>query len=198
MSEPPGAVGAPADAADTVSRPAWEVPEKLAVVLLASVVALAVGGLAAGVARIVVESEPFPGNQAVWNAIDLGAQWSNVFVATFLLGVLGLCWWQLQAWAEVIEDPDDAGQLLDAVGHTARALRTTRAGEAALGLVVVGSVAGFVGAVGTAGTSELWVLDLSSGAQMVAVVIIGAAGILVGRQLRGAYAGSVGDSTLDP
>ena len=63
----------------------------------------------------------------------------------------------------------------------------------ALGLAVAGSVAGFVGEIGTGGTSPLWVLDLSSGAQMVAVIVIFVTGMLVGRQLRGVYAGSGGD-----
>ncbi len=130
MSEPPGAGAASTDVGEAENRPAWEVPEKVAVALLASVVVLAMGGLAAGIARFVVyNGEPFPGNQAVWSAIEFGAQWADVFVAAVLLAVLGLCWWQLQAWAEVIEDPDDAGQLLDAVGHTARALHLARGGS---------------------------------------------------------------------
>ena len=155
----------------------------MAAAVLGGVGILAVGGLAVGMARIAVVSAPLGEGQYIWSAIDIGAEWANFLVAVIVLGVLGLCWWQLHAWAEVVDDPEEASQLPDALGHIRRARRLTRWAEVALGLTLLGSVAGFAATVGTGGTTELWVFDLVAGAQMLAVIVIFVAGIVVGRQL---------------
>jgi len=163
--------------------PAWEALEIVGAAVLGGVGILAMGGLAVGIARMAVISAPPGEGQYMWSAIEFGAEWATFVVAVIVLGVLGLCWWQLQAWAEVIADPDEAGQLPDALGHIRRAGQLTRWAEVALGLTLVGSVSGFAGSVGTGGTTQLWVLDLIAGAQMLAVIVIFVAGMVVGRQL---------------
>jgi len=187
MSDSPGAIGPSAAPEAGGAGPAWEAAEILGAAVLGGVGILAMGGLAVGIARIAVIQEPFANSQYSWNAIEFGAEWANFVVAVIVLGVLGLCWWQLQAWTAVVEDPEEAGQLPDALGHIRRAGQLTRWAEVALGLTLLGSVAGFAASVGTGGTTQLWVLDLIAGAQMLAVIVIFVAGIVVGRQLGRGY-----------
>src|SRR5580698_7112862 len=113
---------------DYSSQPplAWEVPEIFGAAVLASVSVLAVGGLATGIARAITEAASnFPpglGSQQVWNAIQFGAEWAGPLLATVVLGVLGLCWWQVSAWMEVTETPGhDENDESEARGHMHRA-----------------------------------------------------------------------------
>jgi len=163
---------------------AWEVPELIALAVLVGVAVLAVGGLATGIVRSFSPTSSFAGSQDVWNAIEFGAQWANAILAAIVLGVLGVCWWQLEAWEEVREEPDSENDLSEALGHIQRTRRIISCTGVALGATAAGSVAGFVAQIGTYGSNPLWTLDILGAAEMLAVIVISGTGILVGRQLQ--------------
>jgi hypothetical protein len=167
----------------------WEVPEIAGISLLAVTALLASGGLATGIARsVTLPSAPFASSsQLTWNAVQFGAQWASPVIAVFLLGVLGLCWYQLQVWSELLDTPGSEGdeEVSDAHGHIERAGRMARWAVMALGVTAAGSLAGFVAEVGAnAGQSaSIVVTDIYAGASMLAVFLLLAAGFWVDRQV---------------
>jgi hypothetical protein len=174
-------------------RPAWEIPEMMIVALVASIGVLIVGGLAAGIARIVSDATEVPfggGLQEIWSAVAFGAEWANFVVAAILLAALGLCWWQLQGWAEVTEEADDADDGAEAFGHIHRALLLTNVVVGGLGLTAVGALAGVVAELGEGNGQSFVPVDIYAGAEFVAVAALFTTGALVARRLRRGYAGS--------
>jgi len=189
MTDDPGRAPDPNEARNREPRLDWEVPEIVAVAVLVTVAVLAVGGLATGIARSVTFQSPYTGFFSIWNAVQFGAQWAGPLIALAVLGVLGVCWWQLQAWAEVIEMPDNSDDdLPEALGHMHRARLMISWAVGALGVTAAGSVAGFAAQVGQQGRIGLaWPPDLISGAGMLAVLVVVSTGVLVGRQLNHRY-----------
>ncbi len=168
--------------------PGWEVPEIVGMAGLASVAVLVVGGLATGIARAVTEAAsnypPGQGSQEVWNAMTLGTEWAGPLVAVIVLGAFGLCWWQIQAWAEVFDGPADDDDLAEAHGHVHRAHLIARWAMVALALTAAGSIAGFVAQVGQNAGQPFWTVDIYTGANLLAVFVLLGVATLVNRQLQ--------------
>jgi hypothetical protein len=168
---------------------AWEVPEIFGAAVLSSVSALAVGCLATGIARAITEAASnFPpglGSQEVWNAIQFGSEWAGPLLAIVVLGVLGLCWWQVDAWLEVAETrSDDDDDESEARGHMHRAHLIARWAMVALVVTAAGSIAGFVAEVGTNAGRSFWTLDLYGGGSLLAVLVLLSAAVPVNRKIQ--------------
>jgi hypothetical protein len=167
---------------------AWELPEIAALAVLAVVGIVAAGGLAAGIGRAVAASDTgFPGSDSqVWLAVQIGGQWASPLIAALLLGVFGLCWWQVQAWSEVTDAPEDDDDVADALGHMGRAHRITLAARIAIVVTAAASIAAFVGTLGIyqGAAGPNWTIDLVVGASTVAVLVLLAAALWVGRRLQ--------------
>ncbi|GEM_PF-2484913 len=172
---------------ETVPSLPWQIPEIVSVVALASVGVLALGGLVTGIARVVTETASiFPpglGSQEIWNAIQLGSLWATPFIAVIILGALGLCWWQVQVWAQVVDVPEDEGDLSDALGRVRRASLIARWAMVVLALTAAGAMAGFVADVGLNASGPSWPIDVDEGASLFAVLLLLSAAVLVGRQV---------------
>ncbi len=168
---------------------AWEVPEIFGAAVLACVSVLAVGGLATGIARAITESASnFPpglGSQEVWNAIQFGSQWAGPLLAIVVLGVLGLCWWQVDAWLEVTETPGhDDDDESEARGHMHRAHLIARWAMVTLAVTAAGSIAGFVAEVGTNAGQRIWTIDIYGGGSLLAVLVLLGAAVPVNRKIQ--------------
>jgi hypothetical protein len=177
-----------APVSDPAPRPQWEVPELVGAAVLLVVAVLALGGLAVGIAASL--KNQLPDNiSPIWTNLAFGARWANPLVALAVLGVLGVCWWQLQAWAEVIEAPDeeDENDRMEALGHMVRARMGVITSLGALGVTALGSVAGFVGLVGQAEVSQLWREYVFGGTETLAVLVVFAIGMMIERGLRARY-----------
>ena len=177
-----------APVSDPAPRLPWEVPELVGVAVLLVVAVLALGGLAIGIAGSL--KGQLPDNiSPVWTNLEFGAQWANPLVALAVLGVLGVCWWQLQAWAEVIEAPDeeDENDRIEALGHMVCARMGVISSLGALGVTALGSIAEFVGLLGQGGVSQLWPEYVFRGTEMLAVLVVLAIGMMIERGLRGRY-----------
>lgn len=184
MSQLPTSVRTSPQGGSGADPPTWEVPELIAVAVLASVALVAVGGLVTGITRSFSSTAPFSSSQDIWSAIELGAEWANVVLAAVVLGVLGVCWWQLEAWREVREEPEDEDALSEALGHMQRTRWIISWAMIALGVTAAGSVAGFVAQVGSYGAGPVWAIDIWGASEMLAVIVVSTTGIFVGRRLR--------------
>jgi hypothetical protein len=166
-------------------RLAWEVIEIVGACVLVTIAILAAGAVAAGIGQS-VDTSPFL-TTTVWDAIEVSSLWASPVVALLLLGVLGLCWWQLEAWSEVMDGPDEE-DVADGLGHTRRARMMAVWTVVALILTGVGSVAGFAARLGSdIGGDTVWTIDVAAGASMIAVLVVLASAGLVGRQLSRQY-----------
>jgi hypothetical protein len=177
-----------APVSDPAPRLPWEVPELVGVAVLLVVAVLALGGLVTGIAGTV--KSHLPDNiSPIWTYLEFGAQWAEPLLALAVLGVLGLCWWQVQAWAEVIEAPDeeDENDRSEALGHMVRARMGAITSLGALVVTALGSVAGFVGMVGQGEVSQLWPGYIVRGTAMLAVLVVLAIGMMIKHGLRGRY-----------
>ena len=164
----------------------WEVPEIAAMVVLIALGALAVGGLVAGIIASSGWSGSFPAPRYVTGeAITFGAAWAEPLLAIALLGVMGLSWWQLQAW----DDTDGEGSGEDdhkVRGHIRRALRIGLAAGIALVVTVAGSLADLIGTVmAIPGTGALnWSRYVISGASFVGVLVVATGGWIIAGKAR--------------
>jgi hypothetical protein len=119
-------------------------------------------------------------------AINFGATWAEPLLAVALLGVVGLSWWQIEAWGEMgegeIHDTDDP----EALGHIERARRIGLAAEVALIVTLAGSVADLVGPVIEIpwGGARNWARYIISGASVLGVLAIAVGGWIIGRKKR--------------
>ncbi len=187
MTGLPGSVETSPEDGNSVPIVAWELPEIFVIVVAVSVALLALGGLGTGIA-ISVTTGFLGTTQGVWNAIQFGGQWANVYLAAILLGALGLSWWQVHRWtgaANVSANERDTSADLE---HIRRAQRMTGWVEAALALNAAGAIAEFIGQVGSYGSGrDLWSYDIGGGSEMLAVLVIAATGILASRRFQHRY-----------
>jgi hypothetical protein len=102
-----------------------------------------------------------------------------------VLGVLGLCWWQVDAWLEVTETPgNDDDDESEARGHMRRAHLIARWAMVALAVTAAGSIAGFVAEVGTNAGQGFWTIDIYGGGSLLAVLVLLSAAVAVNRRIQ--------------
>jgi hypothetical protein len=154
-----------------------------AVAVLTAVAILVAGGLIAGIVASTASSGQFGSSRTMAGlAITWGSQWAVPLLAAVLLGVIGLCWWQVEAWNEATSD--DPERRSDASGHIRRMSQIIRWTQAALALTVVGAIAALAGNIldsGLVNNPLNWARYVYLGASLVAVVVIAGAGVWVGR-----------------
>jgi hypothetical protein len=186
MTSPYGLDELPPEESDPNPRLEWEVPEIVGATILVSIAILAIGGLVTGIARdIATTGGALPigsGNQQVWYAVQIGAEWASPVVALILMGVVGLCWWQWQGWSEVIEDPDRIEELSEALGHLRRAQRTAMWTRVVLVVTALGSIAVFVAQLGVYSGSDA-TLDILPGVETLAVFVLLAGALWIDSKL---------------
>ncbi|MHB8264219.1 MAG: hypothetical protein ACYDGY_10850 [Acidimicrobiales bacterium] len=182
---------------DSEARLAWEAPEVAAVAVLVAVTVLIVGGLVSGIVASTSTYGPFPATQLIAGAvITAGAEWADSLVAVVLLGVIGICWWQSEAWADASEPDDEHDRVLQAYGHVRRANRISVLAQGALFLTCAGAIALLVGGVlqttgqgGNTGSLN-WSHCIFQGANLLAVLVVAGAGYWAGRQVNSGHSSS--------
>ena len=177
------------DIDSSAERLAWEVPETAAVAILVASGVLMVGGLVAG---IVASSPSYEGGTplriAASTAISFGATWAGPLLAVTLLGVVGLCWWQAEAWGAASELDDDRDQVVEAAGHMRRAHRISQWTRVELLLICAGAVALVVSSAlmstGGLGTNAVnWARIIVEVANLLAVLVVTGVGVWIGRKV---------------
>lgn len=166
----------------------WEVPEVAAVVILVAVGLLILGGLVTGIAAVAGAPKSFgPGSGvlAAGSSIQLGAEWAEPLLAIVLLGVLCLCWWQVDTWSGALSDCDRA----EVAGHIRRGQQIARWVNGVLVLTLAGSMALFAGILLTNSqsgnlSSLVWSRDIYEAASVLAIAAITSGGIWAGTRLR--------------
>jgi hypothetical protein len=158
----------------------WEVPEIAAVAVLIAFAVIVVGGLAAGIyVSATQQVQILDQTENIWNAVQFGASWADPLLAVALLGVMGLCWWQVEAWTEQTEEvgPED----FTALGHIQRGRRISTWALGGLILVTAGAVAELAAQIGfdIPAHSVVWSRVIGTGADTIANVVILVAGIVV-------------------
>jgi hypothetical protein len=182
--------GFPDEIDGSAYRLAWEVPETGAVAVLAAVGVLMVGGLVAGV--VAANSPSYGGGTplriSVSTAISFGATWAGPLLAIALLAIVGLCWWQAEAWGAVSEPDHEFERAVEAVGHIQRAHRICWWAQAELLLVCLGAVALVVSSalLSTGGLNAgavNWVRIIVEVANLLAVLAVASVGAWIGRKV---------------
>jgi uncharacterized membrane protein (DUF485 family) len=161
---------------------AWEVPEIAGVAVLVAFFVTVVGGLAMGIDVSVGQQAPYVDQmENTWNAIQFGASWAEPLLAIILLGVVGLCWWQVEAWSDELDEDTEEG--LAAFGHLRRARQISRWALGALILTATGAVADLIALIGfnipAHGGQVAWARVIGVGAATVATVVVVVAGLVV-------------------
>jgi len=185
----------PASTEDRVGppRPAWEFPEIGAVVILTGVALLAVGGLATGIAHSFAAPSTFPpgfDRQFVGDSVQLGSTWASFVLAAVLLGLMGVCWWNLNEWeldVDQVQSPDDVAETQ---GHLRRGCAIIVATQVTLVLMSAAAIAALVGAILSYQSGSgvtLWSTYFDTAAGTLAVLIVAATGVLLGRRLVSQY-----------
>jgi hypothetical protein len=185
----------PTTTADDVgpSAPAWEFPEIVVVVILCGVVLLGVGGLATGIARSFAAPSTFPSGfdrQFVGDSVQLGSNWASFVLAAVLLGLMGVCWWNLNEWEPEEDQVQSSGEITQTQGHLRRGCVIIVATQATLVLTSAGALAALVGAIlayQSGSGVELWSTYFNVGAGTLAVLIVATTGVLLGRRLVNQY-----------
>lgn len=165
-----------------VERTAWDVPEFGAIAVLVGMGVLVVGGLASGIDTAVTAF-------GAPTAVEFGAEWAEPVLAMILLGVIGLSWWQFQAWADA--DFDDANDETEATVHMDRFLKIALWAQIGLVLTIAGTASIFGAVVsahldlpgGVAPPLDVAQAILSA-ATFLTTTVVTAAGLIIGHQLR--------------
>jgi hypothetical protein len=94
-----------------MKRNFWELPEIVVVAILTAVSALALGGLASGIAGSVEASNPFVGGVSTTGILVQSTTWADSFAAFMVLIGLLVIWWHVETWSEVIDSDEDVLEL---------------------------------------------------------------------------------------
>jgi hypothetical protein len=180
----------PDDIAQSDERLAWEVPETAAAAVLVAVAVLMVGGLVAGiVASTTSYGGITPSGVVAGNAISFGATWAGPLLAIALLGVVGLCWWEFQAWSDASEPDEVRYRVVEVAGHIRRAHRISQWTQVALLLICAGAAALVVGSLllstggGGSANSVNWSRTIVEVANLLAVLVVAGVGVWIGRKI---------------
>ncbi len=187
MPDNPGE-DSPDDVDRSTPRLEWEIPETAAVAVLVAVGLLMVGGLVAGIVASMPSYGGTPDRITASNAIGFGATWAGTVLAIALLGLVGLSWWQAEAWSAASEPDDERDRGAEAAGHMRRAHRISQWSQVALLLICAGAVALVVSSAllstGGVGTNSVdWARVVVEAANLLAVVVVTGAGIWIGRKI---------------
>ena len=167
------------------SPPAWEAPEIAAVAILVAFFAVVIGSLATAIDVSVSEQGFIDPTMNIWDAIQFGTTWAEPLLAIILLGVAGLCWWQVETWSE--ESGSQTQDSSTALGHVRRARQISFWTLGGLIVTTVGAVAGIVALIGfnvSAHPGQVaWSRVIGAGAGVIADVVVSVAGGLVIKRL---------------
>lgn len=168
------------------SSPAWEAPEIAAAAILVAFVSVVIGSLATAIdVSLSTQEAIIEPTTNIWNAIQFGTTWAEPLLAIILLGVVGLCWWQVEAWSEEIGAEAEGGP--QALGHIRRARRISCWALGGLIITTVGAVAGIIALIGfnvSAHPGQVsWSRVFGAGAGVIADVVVAVAGVLMLKQL---------------
>ncbi len=183
------AADSPDHIAQSEERLAWEVPETAAVAVLVAVGVLIVGGLVAGiVASTASYGGITPTGIGTGTAISFGATWAGPLLAIALLGIVGLCWWQVDAWSDASEPDGERSRAVEVAGHIRRAHRISQWTQAALVLVCAGAAAlvassALLSTGGVSANPVNWARIIVEGANLLAVLALAGVGIWIGRKI---------------
>jgi hypothetical protein len=73
-------------------------------------------------------------------------QWATIYFSLLLLAVLGIVWWQIQGWLEVLDEADDSDEeLRTALDHLARARHLDNAVMVAFCILIAAAIGNVVG-----------------------------------------------------
>ena len=167
---------------------AWEAPEITGGAILVAFFVTVVGGLAMEIDVSASQQAPFfDPMENVWNAVQFGSSWAEPLLAIILLGVVGICWWQVDTWSEELDEESQEGSV--ALGHLRRARCISQWALGGLILTATGSIAGLIALIGLnvplhAG-QVTWTRVIGVGAATAATVVIVVAGLVVVTRLIG-------------
>jgi hypothetical protein len=88
-------------------RTSWELPEIVAGSILIAFSALAIGGIASGIAAAASNSNPFSVGESAAQILVQATSWAGPFEAFMVLLALLVIWWQADRWSEVFEQYDE-------------------------------------------------------------------------------------------
>jgi hypothetical protein len=88
-------------------RTFWELPEIVAGSILVAFSALAVGGIASGIAAAASNSNEFPVGETAAQILAQATSWAGPFEAFMVLVALLVIWWQADRWSEVLEQYEE-------------------------------------------------------------------------------------------
>ena len=174
---------------ESAERVAWEVPEIAAVAVLVATGVLIAGGVVAG---IVASRSSYgggtPSRIAATTAISFGATWAGPLLAIVLLGVVGLCWWQVEAWGAASEPDDARDRLIEVAGHMQRAHRISQWTQVALLVNCVGAVALVVSSAllftgGVSVNPVNWARTVVEVANLLAVLAVTGVAVWIGQKV---------------
>ena len=169
-----------------VGSPAWEAPEIAAVAILVAFSAFVIGALATGI-DVSMSTQPafIDPTTNTWNAIESATTWAEPLLAIILLGVVGLCWWQVETWSE--EVAAEAQHDPQALGHIRRARQISFWAVGGLTITTIGAVAGIIALIGFNVSVHpggvAWSRAFGTGAGVIADVVVAVAGVLVFRRM---------------
>ena len=177
-------------------RASWEIQEIVAATFLLVVAVFAVTGVASGIIGDTTQGNGF-GGQTVAQVLVESTQWAGVFTPFLILCALGLVWWQMDGWADVLQGldvnsaaRDDAGDVYDAsdADDAVRHISRNRALATWAGVSLLVSAMANVGAMVGIGLEnnpfpEQW--WTSFGGQVLGALILVAVGIVAVVHIRG-------------
>jgi hypothetical protein len=96
----------------------------------------------------IIGNPAFPG-PTIAQTLVRATEWATPYFPVLLFGLLGTIWWQLRAWSEVVEDPEENAEetLRHAFGHLLRARTLSTTALMLSSTTVVAVVVGVIGAI---------------------------------------------------
>jgi hypothetical protein len=173
----------------------WELAELVAWALLGADALLGIAGLVAG---FVANFGSTARTASVGQLLLDGTGWAGFVPMLLVLASLGMAWWQIQGWSEVVngwidddsEAASDPEELTQAYGHMLRARRlAVWAGIVAvvISFAAVGSLIGFILTFlpFPRPDNQVWAELIENGGEVLASLLLGGAALFVAVWLLG-------------